>query len=103
MKKKRIMTTILCSMNKLKLQWGENKVEEDPIVDEPDDDLRRAIHDAQMDCRSENEKMKLKRMLANHNKFLYPNCENGQKKLGNWNCYNGRQRMVLVTKDLKIC
>ena len=89
------MTTILCSMNKLILQWGENEGEEDPIVDEPDDDLRRAIRDAQMDCGSESEKMKLEHMLADHSKLLYPNCENGQKKLGStlellqWKAENG--------------
>ena len=83
---------------------GENEAEEDPIVDEPDDELRPAIHDAQMDFGSENEKMKLERMLADHSKLLYPNCENGQKSsVAHWNCYNGRQRMVLLTKDLKIC
>ena len=43
---------------------GENKTEKDPIVDEPNDDLRRAIRDAQMDSESENEKMKLERILA---------------------------------------
>ena len=74
---------------------GENEGEEDPIVDEPDDDLRRAIRDAQMDCGSENERIKLERMLADHSKLLYPNCENGQKKLGStlellqWKAENG--------------
>ena len=58
---------------------GEDEAEEEPIVDEPDDDLRRAIHDAKMDCRSENKKMKLKHMLADDSKLLYPNCENGKK------------------------
>ena len=73
----------------------EDEVEEDPIVDEPDDDLRRAIRDAQMDCGSENERLKLERMLADHTKLLYPNCENGQKKLGStlellqWKAENG--------------
>ena len=61
---------------------GEDEVEEDVIFDEPDDDLRQAIHDAQMDCGSENERLKLERMLEDHNKLLYPNWEDGQKKLG---------------------
>ena len=61
---------------------GEDEAEEEPIVDEPDDDLRRAIHDAQINCESENERLKLERMLEDHRKLLYPNCEDGQKKLG---------------------
>ena len=32
---------------------GENEGEEDSTDDEPDDDLRRTIRDAQMDCGSE--------------------------------------------------
>ena len=61
---------------------GEDEAEEEPIVDEPDDDLRRAIRDAQINCGSENERLKLERMLDDHTKLLYPNCEDGQKKLG---------------------
>ena len=61
---------------------GEDEVEEEPIVDEPVDDLHRAILDAQINSGSENERQKLERMLEDHNKLLYPNCEDGQKKLG---------------------
>ena len=42
---------------------GEDEAEEEPIVDEPDDDLRRAILDAQINCGSENERLKLESML----------------------------------------
>ena len=59
---------------------GEAGDQEAPDV--PADDLRRAIVDAQRECESEKEKLKLERMLEDHNKLLYPNCENGQKKLG---------------------
>ena len=45
---------------------GEDEAEEEPIVDEPDDDLRRAIIDAQINCGSENERLKLERMLVDH-------------------------------------
>ena len=38
--------------------------------------------DAQINCGSENERLKLERMLEDHKKLLYPNCEDGQKKLG---------------------
>ena len=88
---------------------GEDETEEEPIVDEPivdehDDDFGRAILDAQINSGSENERLKLERMLEDHNKLLYPNCEDGQKKLvPHQNCCNGRQRMVLLTRDLKIC
>ncbi|KAK1625993.1 hypothetical protein QYE76_000308 [Lolium multiflorum] len=53
--------------------------EDEELSDEPvDDDLRRAI-DAHRD---ENEKRKLKGMLDDHKKKLYPNCEDGNTKLG---------------------
>ena len=75
---------------------GEDEAEYEVIVDDQsDDDLRRAIRDAQMDCGSENERLKLERMLADHTKLLYPNCKNGQKKLGStlellqWKAENG--------------
>ena len=32
-------------------------------------------------CESEKERLKLERMLEDHKKLLYPNCEDGQKKL----------------------
>ena len=62
---------------------GEEEVEHEVIVDDQsDDDLRRVILDEQINCGSENERSKLERMLEDHNKLLYPNCEDGQKKLG---------------------
>ena len=69
--------------------------DEEPIVDEPDDDLSRAINDAHINCESQNERLKLERMLEDHRKLLYPNCEDGQKKLGTtlellqWKAQNG--------------
>src|SRR5664279_5348476 len=72
------------------------EAEEEAIVDEPPaDDLGRAILDAQINCESENERLKLERMLEDHKKLLYPNCEDGQKKLGTtlelmqWKAENG--------------
>jgi hypothetical protein len=55
---------------------------EEEVSDEPADDLRRAIIDAQRDCKSEKDKLKLERMLVDHKKLLYPNYEDGNKKLG---------------------
>src|SRR5664279_1485876 len=59
------------------------------------DDLGRAIVDAQRNCESEKERLKLERMLEDHKKLLYPNCEDGKKKLGTtlellqWKAENG--------------
>jgi hypothetical protein len=48
----------------------------------PADDLDQVIVDAQIDCESEKEREKLEHMLDDHKKNLYPNCKDGQKKLG---------------------
>ena len=72
---------------------GEAEDQEAPDV--PDDDLRRVIVDAQRECESEREKLKFDRMLEDHRKGLYPNCEEGNTKLGTalellqWKAENG--------------
>jgi hypothetical protein len=48
----------------------------------PADDLGQVIVDAQIDYESKKERKKLERMLDDHEKNLYPNCEDSQKKLG---------------------
>src|SRR3954469_15805968 len=55
---------------------------EEKASHEPDDELRRVIVDAQRGCESEREKLKFNRMLEDHKKGLYPNCEEGNTKLG---------------------
>jgi hypothetical protein len=50
--------------------------------DEPPDDHDRTIVDAHIECETNKEREKLDRMLEDHKKFLYPNCQNGLKKLG---------------------
>ena len=50
--------------------------------EEPNDDLRRDIVDARTQCESQKEKLKFDRMLEDHKKGLYPNCEDGNTKLG---------------------
>ena len=73
---------------------GEAEDQEAPD-DVPDDDLRRVIVDAQRECESEKEKLKFDRMLEDHKKRLYPNCEDGNTKLGTtlellqWKAENG--------------
>src|SRR4051812_8110541 len=59
---------------------GEAEDQEEPD-DVPDDDLRRVIVDERTQCESEKEKLKFDRMLEDHKKGLYPNCEVGITKL----------------------
>jgi hypothetical protein len=61
---------------------GTEEAEDEEASDEPDDDLRRAIVDAHREAESVNEMGKLKGMLEDHKKKLYPNCEDGNRKLG---------------------
>ena len=58
------------------------EAEDQEASDEPADDLGRAIADARRECGTDNERSKFARMLEDHNKPLYPNCEDGPKKLG---------------------
>ena len=47
------------------------------------------------DCESEIERLKFQKMLEDHRKLLYPDCENGLKKFGatlellQWKATNG--------------
>ena len=49
----------------------------------------------QADCESETERLKFQKLLEDHRKLLYPDCENGLKKLGTtlellqWKATNG--------------
>jgi hypothetical protein len=62
---------------------------------EPTDDLSRVISDANRDCETEKERLQFEQMLQDHKKLLYPNCEDGQKKVGStlellrWKAENG--------------
>jgi hypothetical protein len=55
---------------------SEGKAEEE-AHDEPPDDLGRTIADAWRECETNKEREKLDRMLEDHKKSLYPNCQNG--------------------------
>ena len=61
---------------------GEAAEDQEEPYDVPDDDLRWVIVDARRQCESEKEKLKFDRMLEDHKKGLYPNCEYGNTKLG---------------------
>jgi hypothetical protein len=50
--------------------------------DDPTNDFGLALHDAREDCESKKERMKFQQMLEDHQKLLYPGCEDGLKKLG---------------------
>jgi hypothetical protein len=75
----------------------DNDVEEaeDRAADEPTDDLGQAVTDAKAECEIEKVRLKFDQMLKDHKKLLFPNCEDGQKKLGStlellqWKAENG--------------
>ena len=74
----------------------DNEVEDQEAPDEPaDDDLGRAIADARRECETEKERLAFDKMIEDHNKLLYPTCEDGHKKLGStlellqWKAENG--------------
>jgi hypothetical protein len=60
----------------------EEEEGEERAPDEPADDLGRVISDARRGCDTEKERLQFEQMLQDHNKLLYPTCEDGQKKLG---------------------
>ena len=60
----------------------EEDQDEEREPDEPADDLGRVISDARRGCDTEKERLQFEQMLQDHNKLLYPTCEDGQKKLG---------------------
>jgi hypothetical protein len=63
------------------MEENEEEEPEERASDVPADYLGQVITDAKIDCESEMERAKLERMLDDHKK-LYPNYEDGQKKLG---------------------
>ena len=74
----------------------DNEAEDQEAPDEPaDDDLGRAIADARRECETEKERLAFDKMIEDHNKLLYPTCEDGHKKLGStlellqWKAENG--------------
>ena len=60
----------------------QEEEDEEQASDEPADDLGRVISNARLGCDTKRERLQFKRMLWDHNKLLYPTCEDGQKKLG---------------------
>ncbi|XP_022680679.1 uncharacterized protein LOC101759230, partial [Setaria italica] len=72
------------------------EADEDEFAEnDPTDDLGQVIRDAHRDCETEKEAAKLQRMIDDHQKLLYPGCQQGHKKLGTtlefvqWKAKNG--------------
>ena len=81
---------------------GEAAEDQEKPDDVPDDDLRRVIVDARIQCISQKEKLKFDRMLEDHKKGYTPIAKMvTQSSVPYWNCCNGRQRMMCLTKDLR--
>jgi hypothetical protein len=79
------------------------EAKDEEASDEPADDLRRAIVDAHREVESVNEKQKLKGMLEDHKKKSCTQIAKmaTQSSVPHWSCYNGRQRLVYMTRDLR--
>ena len=56
--------------------------EADEVEDDPDDDQGQALPNVRAYCESEKERMKFQKMLEDHRKLLYPDYDDGLKKLG---------------------
>src|SRR3954467_6772769 len=84
-KKKSTMTT-MCPLNTVMPQRGKRTMCPMKIKRNRTMCLmmisRWVIVDARRQCESEKEKMKFDRMLEDHKKVLYPNCEEGITNLG---------------------
>jgi hypothetical protein len=59
----------------------EDADEEQILEDGHVDDLGQVPKYAQRDCENDNEMVKLRRMIEDHRKLLYPDCKKGHKKL----------------------
>ena len=77
------------------MEDNDEEEAEDRAPDEPIDDLGQAITDAKAECEIEKVRVTFDQMLKDHKTLLYPNCEDGQKKLGStlellqWKAENG--------------
>ena len=47
----------------------------DVAEDDPSDDLEQALQNVRADCESETERLKFQKMLEDHRKLLYPDCQ----------------------------
>jgi hypothetical protein len=78
----------------------EEEIQEDDHVD----DLGQVLKDAQRDCENDNENTKLRRMIEDHRKLLYPDCKQGHKKLGTTlEMLQWKAKYGVSDKDLRGC
>jgi hypothetical protein len=67
-------------------EYGDTAMEEEEGDERasvgPANDLSQVISDVKRDCVTEKGRLQFEQMLQDHKKLLYPNCEDGQKKLG---------------------
>jgi hypothetical protein len=56
---------------------GDNNIPDEEEIPEDGhvDDLGQVLKDAQRDCENDNEKAKLRRVIEDHRKLLYPDCK----------------------------
>jgi hypothetical protein len=81
---------------------GTGEAEDEEASDDPNDDLRRAIVDAHREVESVNEKRKLKGMLEDYKKSCTQIVKmETQSSVPHSSCYNGRQRLIYLTRDLR--
>jgi hypothetical protein len=79
------------------------EVEDEEALDEPANDLRWTIVDAHREAKSVNEKQKLKGMLEDHKKSSTQIAKMATQSLvPHWSCCNEMQRLVYLTRDLRI-
>ena len=93
------------------MEDNEEEGGEERAPDEPADDLGRAISDARRDCDTDKERLQFDEMLEDHQKLLYPNYKDGQKKLGStfellkWKAETGLtdsgfEKLLIIIKKL---
>ena len=64
---------------------GFGAFDDDTAMEEPEADvaeLGQLLCGEREDCESEKERLKFQQMIEDHRKLLYPECEDGLKKLG---------------------
>ena len=78
--------------------------EEDAEGHDVEDDLGKMLRKAEEVCKIEKESRDLKHMSEHYITFLYPDCKQGQKKLGTTlELLQWKHQMVCLTRDSRSC
>ena len=59
------------------MEDNEEEGDAERAADETADDFGRVISDARRDCDTDKKRLHFDKMLEEHNKLLYPTCEDG--------------------------